>query len=255
MRGYISSTNWAEVFQEKDPDRACTKVTDIICTAMEMFIPSKTIVKKPGDKAWFDENCRSAAKKKRHLFRQLKQHGSAANKEKFSQARQSYNQAENQAKFNYSKQLREDLADNSLSCKKWWRIVNSLSGRAAYSTVPVILQNDVAHITSRDKAGVFCKTFADKCKLNDASQSPPHVEKCTPLSITNITFKPKDIHKLLMQLQPDKATGPDHIPARVLKECSAELASPLCRLFSLCFASGILHFIYKKKSLMFSLML
>ena len=39
-----------------------------------------------------------------------------------------------------------------------------------------------------------------------------------------IAFKVKDIRKLLRNLQPDKATGPDEIPARVLKECSAELA-------------------------------
>ncbi len=47
-------------------------------------------------------------------------------------------------------------------------------------------------------------------------------------------FKPKDARKLLKKLKPDKATGPDQIPTRVFKECSSELASPLCQLFNLC---------------------
>ncbi|KAI8502616.1 hypothetical protein Bbelb_193180 [Branchiostoma belcheri] len=38
---------------------------------------------------------------------------------------------------------------------------------------------------------------------------------------------------------PDKANGADAIPNRVLKECCAELASPLSRLFQLCFAHGM----------------
>jgi len=43
------------------------------------------------------------------------------------------------------------------------------------------------------------------------------------------------------KLKPDKATGPDEIPKRVLKKYSAELARarPLSCLFKLCFAHGV----------------
>ena len=51
-------------------------------------------------------------------------------------------------------------------------------------------------------------------------------------------LKPKDITKNLRRLKPDKASGPDLAASRVLKECCAELASPLCRLFQLCFSKG-----------------
>ena len=54
-----------------------------------------------------------------------------------------------------------------------------------------------------------------------------------------VTFKAKDVKKHLRKLQPDKATGPDNIPAKVLKECSAELARPLSMLFQLCFNKGV----------------
>ena len=54
-----------------------------------------------------------------------------------------------------------------------------------------------------------------------------------------VVFKTKDVKRHLRRLNPDKATGPDEIPTRVLKECSAELARPLSCLFELCFAEGV----------------
>ena len=188
---------------------------------------------------WFDEKCSKAARKKRRLFRQLKDNNNPTNKQKFAEARHAYNQAEKQAKRNHNAKLTKELTDNSLSGKRWWKLVNSLSGRAAISDISVIIHNDTAHITAREKAEVFSTAFSQKCHLPDASAPAPHITHSPSCTIDNIAFKPKDIKRLLKGLKPDKASGPDQIPTRVLKECSAELASPLCRLFSRCFSSGI----------------
>ena len=238
MRGHLASTDWPSVFQEKDPEIACSKVTDIICDAMDLFIPSKIVTKKIGDKAWFDDKCRRTARKKRRLFQKSKDN-SDTSKAKFVEARRSYNQAEKLARRRYNIKLREDLADKTLSSKKWWKIVNTLSGRTAHSDIPVIEHHGVAHITARDKAEIFCQTFAEKCRLQDAEDQAPDVGSTTTKFFDRIIFKPKDVRKLLQHLKLDKATGPDLIPTRVLKECSAELASPLCRLFDLCYSHGV----------------
>ena len=97
----------------------------------------------------------------------------------------------------------------------------------------------MADITARDKAQTFCQTFAEKCRLQDAEDQAPNVCPTTAKSLDKVVFKPKDIRRLLQHLIPDKATGPDLIPTRVLKECSSELASPLCRLFHLCFSHSL----------------
>ena len=47
------------------------------------------------------------------------------------------------------------------------------------------------------------------------------------------------VERTLRQFNPSKATGPDGIPARVLKTCSAELAQPISTLFTQCFQTGI----------------
>ena len=41
MRGYISSTDWSQVFLEKDPEKVCSRITEIISDAMDLHIPGK----------------------------------------------------------------------------------------------------------------------------------------------------------------------------------------------------------------------
>ena len=47
-----------------------------------------------------------------------------------------------------------------------------------------------------------------------------------------ITVTPKGVKKLLMDLQSNKASGPDQLPARILKECAEELAPILAAIFN-----------------------
>ena len=62
--------------------------------------------------------------------------------------------------------------------------------------------------------------------------------------IERVTFKAKGGQNL----QPDKASGPGHIPARILKECGAELARPHSLLFQLCFNQGVFSSQWKTAS-------
>ena len=55
------------------------------------------------------------------------------------------------------------------------------------------------------------------------------ISDCTRMSDIHITEP--GIEKLLRNLNPSKATGPDEIPARVLKECAAALAPVIADLF------------------------
>lgn len=124
MRGHFSSIVWSALFKDNNNDleKVCTKITKVICDAMDAYIPSKMVAKKTGDKAWFDDKCRRLAKRKRRIYRKSKKvsTGTPENKKKFVQARKAFNQAEGNAKSNYSMKLKNVLADRSPSSKKWW---------------------------------------------------------------------------------------------------------------------------------------
>ena len=206
---------------------------------MELYIPSKLVTGKTGDKVWFDDCCRKASKKKRRLFRKMKKDDTQTNKKIFTDARRDFNRAEKLAKRRHDTKLKEELTDGSLSSKEWWNKVNTLSGRKTKADIPVLKDDDQVYTTAKEKAEALGNIFARKCHLDEAEESAPEVQQATHHVMDKVAFKAKDVKRHLRKLNPDKATGPDEIPTRVLKECSAELARPLSCLFELCFAEGV----------------
>ena len=76
------------------------------------------------------------------------------------------------------------------------------------------------------KSESLSETFLEKAKLPD-----PHGE-WEPRSLGteqsgNIEFTLEKTASILKELDPDKATGPDFLPARILKLCALELAPPV----------------------------
>ena len=94
------------------------------------------------------------------------------------------------------------------------------------------------YVTNQEKAICFVQFFANKCSLGDQDLQHPDLPDLPPRCIsamTTVRFREATVQRQLRQLDPAKATGPDGIPARVLKQCSKVLAAPLAKLSSLCF--------------------
>lgn len=75
-------------------------------------------------------------------------------------------------------------------------------------------------------SAVFTSSSQDKAR---SLQSYP---TRTNMEISEITLFFNEVRDCLSNLDPSKATGPDGIPARVLKECSEQIAPSLCALFN-----------------------
>ena len=89
-----------------------------------------------------------------------------------------------------------------------------------------------------EKAELFASIFAANSHIDDQGKSPPVFRP--PATVMNpVIFSTSKTHKLLLQLDTNKATGSDQIPAIVLKKCAPELAPVLTRLFRLCLKSGV----------------
>ena len=52
------------------------------------------------------------------------------------------------------------------------------------------------------------------------------------MELSEITLSINEVRDCLSILDPSKATGLDGIPARILKECSVQIAPSLCSLFN-----------------------
>jgi len=66
------------------------------------------------------------------------------------------------------------------------------------------------------------------CKSVDEEDAGPNAD----LTLSDLTLTVTQVLDVLANLDASKATGPDEIPARILKETAHEVAPSLCELFN-----------------------
>ena len=75
-------------------------------------------------------------------------------------------------------------------------------------------------------------------KISDYRLFPRHQGTSPFIAMGEITVDPKGVLKLLNGLKVHKVTGPDGLSARVLKECSSEIAPILAYIYNESLAQG-----------------
>ena len=84
--------------------------------------------------------------------------------------------------------------------------------------------------------------------LNDEGHLLPAFPSRTATVVSNPLITPKKITWTIHSLDASKATGPDGIPAIVLKMCSPELSPILAKLFNMCLAVSVFPSSWKVES-------
>jgi hypothetical protein len=119
--------------------------------------------------------------------------------------------------------------------KRFWSYVKS-STRSSQS--PNFLRNGQLNITnSREKANLlntFFHSVFNPCDI-EPPVSFPTPSKTLDNQLSEIELIEEEVAAVLSNLDPNKASGPDGIPCRLLKEVAHEIAPSLCRLFNLSF--------------------
>ena len=81
----------------------------------------------------------------------------------------------------------------------------------------------------KDKAECLSSLFCEKSTIpeEDNNKSVPELHTRTSSNCSKVVFWPSKVKKELLKLDINKASGPDDIPALVLKTAAPELATPL----------------------------
>ena len=105
---------------------------------------------------------------------------------------------------------------------------------------PVISYNGNLAKTPFDKAELFNSYFSSVFQPSRSNQHPASTtsQSVTDSQLQKIELSEHDVASCLRNLYASKASGPDGIPARLLKECSSQISPKLCCLFNLSLYSG-----------------
>ena len=134
----------------------------------------------------------------------------------------------------YHEKLQSELRNEQLSPKKWWKIVNIITGfNTKKSDIPFILDNNNEIYDDSKKASIFNEYFASQSVVDDSNAFlPPPPDDPPYEQLRDIFITDEDVENILLSLDSSKACGPDLINPRLLKEAARELSSPLSKLFN-----------------------
>ena len=235
LREYFFDFPWGEhCFAGRDASDAALRITEVILSGMECFIPSST--KAFSSQKWFDRSCADACRTRDRAYRAMKLFPSLHSRSVFFSSRNRCKAIIRKAKRTF---INKKCADLSLSPtdKSFWSLAKNISNNFTTSSFPPLFRSDhsIANYPT-EKATLFASLFSSNSTLDDSDTPPPPVSPPTepmPLPI----FSSRKVYRVLSHLEVGKAHGPDGITPRVLRECASELSPVLARLFRLCLKS------------------
>ena len=88
-------------------------------------------------------------------------------------------------------------------------------------------------MTTQKRLNYLTIFFCEQSNLDDSHHTPPPFSSFRNDELVNIYITENEVDDILKILDTSKATGPDKISPRFLKEGASVLKAPLCKLFNL----------------------
>ena len=173
--------------------------------------------------------------KSQKLFAKQKQSG----RRKYLQTKAQAPKQERQAYWKYVENLIE-LGDEqekqqSSKQKRFFSFIKSLKKDS--SGVAPLRDQGKLHSDPADKANILNRQYQSEFTDEDKSEIPKPDGDPSP-TMPDIHITTEGVLKQLQKLNVNKASGPDMIPARLLKEVSNEIAPLLCIIYQKCLETG-----------------
>ena len=247
----LQEIDWKERFAHCSVDTTVATFTSTILDSAKNFIPyhAKSIAKNAHP--WINARCRQLVAAKNQ----------AMGNPDFESKRDLCSIGLRHEFAKYIASTKERIRKLHNSSKQWWHFSKSLllmGGNT--SSIPAMKNGSGQWIKDpKEKAELFAKTFRDKSAL-----PPPRGNEYNDVA-DNVSrqmsgflpIRQRHVQRILQNLREDSATGPDELPARILKRCAKVLALPITMLARQLLQSGVwpkgwkLHWVFplhKKKS-------
>ena len=128
---------------------------------------------------------------------------------------------------------------------KFWSFVKSLKNDAF--GINALRENEILKTDTLDKAPLCNRQFQSAFTRESDTEIPSKgTSPFTPMG--EITVDPNGVLKLLNNLKIHKASGRDGLSARVLKECSSEIAPILALIFNKSLAQGTVRRVWYQRT-------
>ena len=237
------STSFLESYKTRSINQNWNDIKSCIESTMNANIPTRTISSK-NHKPWLTSDIRHLSRRKHRLYKRAKQSGKPEHNQKFQEVKNLCSKKVKKACVKYINRRVLGGLENGNS-KPFWSYIKSLQQEGI--GIPSLRVGSTLYSTASDKARILISDFQSVFTREDTS----FIAWLGPSKtrIGKVTAQEAGVRKLLSQLKSHKASGPDNIPNRVLRELSAELAPCLTALSNQSLESGTIPDDWSKASI------
>ena len=237
LKDAILNYDWEPCFDSQDIDIVLQRWTTSFLNLARQHIPNRLVTIRARDAPWFNAELRKLRQNKNKSHNLAKLHKTPSKWNDFRQARNLYVGKLREAEALYKEKLSQKLKDPSnINSKYWWHLTNKFLNKCKTSDIPPINDpiSDEIHVSETDKANVFNKAFAAFSELNSENANIPNeINKKTNSTFNSIAVTINEVEDILRTLNPSKASGPDQVSCKMLKETAHSIAPVLTRLITL----------------------
>ena len=186
-----------------------------------IFIPYTEIKIEKRSHQWVNDRCSQAILEKNQ----------AENTEAFDAKRKACSQVLAEEYGRHVTTLKEKIASLKKGSKQWWRLNRELlDKKSKLSSIPPLRDGTSWVDDSKSKANLLARNFEAKATLpNEVVDCPFHGHLEFEFE-DFVAFRSRKLQKLFEKLDVSKATGPDRIPASILKRLAKFLAVPFAKV-------------------------
>ena len=230
LRTSLFMNDWTNI-DNLPVDEAVTVFYSTLKAYMHEHIP--TITLKRQYSPWFDCDVRKLLVAKERAFHAMKRDRNPDNIKQFRDCRRIFKKKAYEKYLEYLQKITGDFRSNPKCFWSFLKCVRSYKGR-----LPSLLDRAGEVSDDVERAELFNRTFADKF-------SDPSVEHLPPAhdfdlsAMTDFEVSSSSISSILDTLNVHKASGPDDISARIIRECANQLVVPITIICQLSLKQGV----------------
>ena len=232
LKSFLKSINWDNLFRNKTIDGMVYELTNSLRTAMDKYIPNKTVAIRNRDAPWMKAELRFLIRKRNRQHKKAKLRNSTIDWNRFKQYRNNVVAAVRKAKREYVMKI--DNKINSNHCKKhWWHLVKQyLKGRQDNTNFPPVVYNNMIYDSIIDIANAFNNYFTEQSKVDNPNKDILNGHPQTVETLDDILLSQQEVQDILLSIDVSKANGPDDVSNRLLKMTAIEISKPLTEIFN-----------------------
>ena len=243
FRKDMNDIDFDPLYQIEDPEAACSAFFSLIIPIVDKHAPLRNTRIKQKESPWMTTDILQSIRKRDRLKLKAKKSKSLVDWEKYKKARNNVTNNIRQAKRNFiSTNIESAVGD----VKKVWKTLRYLAPEKKADNGASSIKINDSYVHGQEMSNAFNEYFS-KIGKTLHKNFPANVKKRhtkTPSSYkAQFVFKDvtqDEIENIIKTLPVNKATGPDNLPAKLLRHVASVISSPVTHIINQSLRTGII---------------